>query len=131
VRLLLDTQILIWAVEDDRRLRPAFRDAIADPDNECWVSVAAWWEVGIKANSGRLDLMRPLPEYASEAVEALGLVELPVLRPHVIRATQLPLLHRDPFDRMLIGQALEEEMVLVTTDRQIRAYDCEFLNETA
>jgi PIN domain nuclease of toxin-antitoxin system len=130
VRLLLDTQVLVWAVGDNPRLPPAFREAIADPGNECWISVGAWWEIGIKSARGRLELKRPLPDYATEAVTDLALLELPVVRSHVVRAASLPLLHRDPFDRLFIGQAMEEGLVLATTDRQLLAYEGRFLSVT-
>ena len=117
-RLLLDTHTLLWALESGRQLRPATLNAIFD-DNLVYVSAASYWEIAIKAALGKLQLAdNPL-----EFIRNSGFTELPVIFRHAEIAAALPLIHRDPFDRMLIAQAQAEGMTLVTDDSQIARYN--------
>jgi PIN domain nuclease of toxin-antitoxin system len=99
-------------------LEDEVRDAIADGANDVLLSAASVWEAGIKVAAGRLSIPSPVDEAASRA----GLLELPVHWRHARRAAVLPTLHRDPFDRMLVAQALEEHLVLVTRDPLVQQY---------
>jgi len=92
--------------------------AVADRTNDVFVSAASIWESGLKVMTGRLTLERSLDSAAAEA----GFTELPVTWRHAVRATSLPPLHRDPFDRMLVAQALEEGLVLLTRDPLVQQY---------
>lgn len=127
MRLLLDTHVAVWALSRPDRLPPQIVALVADPDNEAYVSVASLWELAIKASLAR----KSSPQISAEALARLGVqagfTMLPVLAQHALAVQQLPLLHGDPFDRMLVAQAKSEPMILVTHDRQVAAYDPDFL----
>jgi len=118
VRLLLDSHVLLWWDKDMSQLSGAQRAAIGDSDNEVFVSAVTAWELGIKSKSGKLSLVEPV----SGLVRRFGFAELPVTLEHAEAVSSLAVLHKDPFDRMLMAQARVEGMVLVTVDRQIREY---------
>jgi PIN domain nuclease of toxin-antitoxin system len=124
VRLLLDTHTAIWWVEGRQDLSAEVVGAIESSENEVFVSAATIWEVAIKSAIGRLSLPGRLDEIALE----IGLTELPIRWVHAQRSSTLPLLHRDPFDRMLVAQALEERLILATRDEQIKQYDVPVLS---
>jgi len=121
MRLLLDTHIAIWALTDDRRLSGEARIRIGDSDNRIFVSAATIWEIAIKHALGRFgvpfsgsDALR----YFSEA----GYESLDILPAHAAATETLPPLHADPFDRLLIAQALTEPLRLVTHDKTLAPY---------
>ena len=113
LRLLLDTNVLLWAMAGDARVDP-LRERLLDEDNEVYVSAASCWEVAIKAGLGKLDV--DVAELR-KAVRPSGFLELPVLGAHTERLVGLPASHRDPFDRLLVAQARAEPMSLLTSDR--------------
>ena len=122
MKLLLDTHVLLWAAADPRRLSQRARDMIDDRENRLFFSVASLWEVVIKSALGRADFK------VDTAVLRLGLVandfeELAISGDHVLALASLPMLHKDPFDRMLVAQAVAEDMTLLTADEQVAAYD--------
>jgi len=119
VRLLLDTHALLWWLSDDAQLGPYVRDLIADPANEVLVSVVSLWEIQVKARVGRLtaDMQDIL-----DAVEAQAFALLPIKPAHLVRLGTLPAHHRDPFDRMLIAQAIVEGASFVSEDRHTANY---------
>lgn len=121
MRLLLDTNVLIRALIAPDRLAPKARAVLEDPDHEVFFSVASVWEIAIKSALGRADFQVSAHEIV-QAAEASGFIELPVRTPAAIRVATLPHLHRDPFDRLLVAQALTEPAQLYTTDRQLTAY---------
>ena len=118
MRLLLDTHVALWAITDDPLLAPRARDWIADPDNEIFVSAATVWEIAIKhaLGPGRRGAMPVSGTTASAHFAAAGYVELPITVAHAARVDTLPLLHQDPFDRLLAAQALHEQLRLLTHD---------------
>ena len=118
MRLLLDTHIYIWALMDSRKLTKAARQAILDAD-DVFVSAASIWEAAIKARLGKLDVDVNL--LASE-IQASGFIELPVRATHAAMMRELPDIHGDPFDRLLIAQAMSEPLRLMTADAQLAAY---------
>lgn len=118
MKLLIDTHAVIWWLAGDRRLSVAARKAIAAADVEAAVSVASVWEASIKRTAGRLQG----PDLAA-AVSAAGLPLLRIDEHHAKLAGELPLLHRDPFDRMLVAQASVEHIAIVTADDRIPRYD--------
>jgi PIN domain nuclease of toxin-antitoxin system len=122
MRLLLDTHVLLWWLADDRRLVRRTRQIIADPNNAIFVSAASIWEIAIKAGLGRLKVD---VDVLASGLEANGLMSLPIAAAHAAAVFHLPLLHRDPFDRMIIAQALTEKLQLVTRDPQFAEYDVE------
>jgi PIN domain nuclease of toxin-antitoxin system len=118
MRLLLDTHVFLWSVMDDRKLTKAARKLILDA-SEVFVSSASIWEVSIKAGLGKLDVDVNL--LVSE-IAASGFSELPVLAVHAAMVRDLPDIHRDPFDRLLVAQALSEPLRLVTSDGHLSKY---------
>jgi len=119
VRLLLDTHALLWALAAPARLPSATAAAIRDPSNAVYVSAASVWEIAIKAALGKVKA--DVDEVARSAAE-VGFDELPVTFAHARRVRALPPHHRDPFDRMLAAQALEEGLTVVTRDRSFGDY---------
>jgi len=117
VTLLLDTHVVLWWQRDDRRLGREARDAIATAD-VVWVSAVSGWEVAIKTALGRLGLDEPF----AALIAADDLTELPMTLAHTGRLQELPVHHTDPFDRMLVAQALSEQATLVTHDRAFEPY---------
>ena len=118
IRLLLDTHALLWWLAGDEALSPDAHDAIADPDHLPLVSAASIWEVAIKRSLGKLSIEADL----LDAVEAEGFEWLPVAPRHAWRTSVLPHRHRDPFDRLLVAQALSEGVPVVTRDQRFAAY---------
>lgn len=121
MRLLLDSHVVLWLLLDDRRLTAESRALLGSAESECYVSVVTWWELVIKQSRGVTSFPLPIAEIRAAALQA-GLRELPVTAMHTLRVAELPPLHRDPFDRMLIAQALSEPMRLVTADAAVAAY---------
>ncbi len=118
MRLLLDTHILLWLMQDDSRLNLRAR-ALIDAASEVYVSAASIWELAIKARIGKIE---ENPEEIVGMMETAGLLDLPVGMRHAVGSGRLPLLHRDPFDRLLVAQAIAETMRLLTADTQLQAY---------
>jgi PIN domain nuclease of toxin-antitoxin system len=116
--LLLDTHIFLWAVEDSDRLSASTRHLIESAD-AVFVSAVSIWEVAIKARLGRLEAD---PDQLIQAIEQCGFLELPVSVEHAATTMILALHHRDPFDRMLIAQAISETAHLLTADGQLPQY---------
>ena len=119
MRLLLDTHALLWALAEPERLAKEARDAVRDGRNEVLVSAASVWEISIKEAAGKLRAPDDLLEVTADA----GFGSLPILARHAVVAARLPAHHRDPFDRMLIAQAREGGLTIVTRDERFRAYD--------
>ena len=124
MRLLLDTHIALWAIEDSPKLPRQARAIIAELDNDVYVSAASLWEIAIK-HALRRRGRNAMPISAEEArrfFDAAGYAFLPMTIDHVCAVEQLPRLHADPFDRMLVAQALVEPMRLLTHDERIASY---------
>ncbi len=117
MRLLLDTQVLLWWLADDPSLSAAARGAIAS-EPEVFVSAASAWEIAIKRALGKLDA----PDDLAATVAASGFKQLPITFDHAATAGTLPRHHEDPFDRMLVAQARCESLTLVTADKRISRY---------
>jgi len=122
VRLLLDTAVLLWVSYDAPRLSPSARAAYADPANERFVSVASLWEVVVKNRLGKLPLPLPIDQLVEPLKRSGAVVILPLNETAVLRLHSLPEVHRDPFDRMLVCQALDEGLTLVTPDATLAGY---------
>jgi PIN domain nuclease of toxin-antitoxin system len=122
VRLLADTHVVLWALlrpkELDRRAARALRAA----SNEVFASAASLWEIAIKEGLGKLRLPGPPAEWLPEALERTGFETLPIAGAHALAAGALPPHHRDPFDRMLVAQAVAEGLTVVTRDVRFAAY---------
>ncbi len=122
MNLLLDTQALIWFLEGDVRLTPPAQQAIETPENLKYVSMASGWEMAIKTALGKLKLPLPFPELFPGRLEALGLLILPIQSHHFHRLLSLPRHHGDPFDRLLVAQALSENFTVVGNDAAFDTY---------
>lgn len=116
-RLLLDTHVFLWWRENNARLGLPARNAIATAEL-VFVSSASAWEIAIKSSLGKVRLPRPF----SEGVEDSGFIELPIRFEHAAAVEILPAHHNDPFDRMLLAQAVVEKLVVVTHDRAMEPY---------
>ncbi|HKW53653.1 MAG TPA: type II toxin-antitoxin system VapC family toxin [Stellaceae bacterium] len=118
MRLLLDTQIYLWFLADSRKLSRQGRQTIADAE-EVFVSAASIWEAALKAALGKLDAV---PGDLVAGIDASGFVELSISPQHAARVATLPPYHRDPFDRLLVAQAMHEPLHLLTADAALRRY---------
>ena len=122
MKLLLDTHAFLWWVEGAPALGRRARAEISNPDNEVFVSLATCWELAIKLSLGKLRLTHSLDRFIPEQLTRNGFVLLSVEFPHVARVAELPFHHRDPFDRVLVAQALQDELAIVSSDRVLRKY---------
>ena len=120
--ILLDTHALLWFLKGDGKMPHKTRDIICKPENEKYVSVASLWEVAIKFSGGKLELDGGI-EGLIDAVEDNGFILLEIEPCHIKTVADLPFIHRDPFDRMLIAQAIVEDMSIMTVDENILKYD--------
>jgi PIN domain nuclease of toxin-antitoxin system len=122
MRILLDTHAFLWWITDDDRLGPRARRAIADGSNDIFFSAASGWEIVVKAGLGRLRVSDEIKRFIPAQIAANGFQVLPVHLRHALAIHALPALHRDPFDRLLIAQALTEALVIATGDAEIKRY---------
>lgn len=127
MRLLLDTQCWLWMQAAPERLSPTASSALENPQNELYLSSASSWEIAIKYRLGKLPLPVPPEEYVPSRLAGTDIKPLPVVHSHALAAASLPLVHRDPFDRILLAQAREESLVLATADRVFDRYEAEIL----
>jgi PIN domain nuclease of toxin-antitoxin system len=116
VTFLLDTHAFLWFCQNDLSLSSVAKAIIEDPANRKLVSLASCWEIAIKAGLGKLNLGEPSKTYIPNAIVRTGFELLPISLAHATAVETLPLHHRDPFDRMLIAQAILEAMPIVSTD---------------
>jgi len=118
VRLLLDTHVFLWAVSGSPQLKSAIRRTIESAD-QVYVSAASIWEVAIKARLGKI---KADPDELAAAIEASGFIELPERAAHAAAVARLALYHTDPFDRLLVAQAIAEPLKLLTADAVLAQY---------
>jgi PIN domain nuclease of toxin-antitoxin system len=118
VRLLLDTHSVIWWVTDDPTLSASARQAIADRRNSVHISVGTLWEIALKVNKGKLRLF----DGFDAALDQEPFTRLDIAAPHVRAAAGLPMIHTDPFDRLLVAQSRIEQLTLVTRDSMLSQY---------
>lgn len=121
MRLLLDTHLLLWAAEDSDRLSPEARALLQASDNDLWFSAASLCEVAIKSGLGRDDF-RVDARRLRRALLDNGYTELPIRSEHAVAIDALPALHKDPFDRLLVSQAIVEDILLLTSDPLVGGY---------
>jgi PIN domain nuclease of toxin-antitoxin system len=122
LNLLLDTNVLLWWLMDNPSLSARARQAILEADL-VYVSPASFWEIEIKKARGNLDA----PERLADVALARGLRPLPITIAHAVTAGRLPEIHHDPFDRMLVAQAIDESLTLLTADRVLARYSCRLI----
>jgi PIN domain nuclease of toxin-antitoxin system len=124
MRILLDTHAFLWWVDDAPALSAKARETIAAA-GECWVSLASAWEIAIKTRLGKLRLAVPVRRFVPEHIAADRFRQLEIAFAHIARVETLDLHHRDPFDRLLVAQAMEEGLAIVSVDAVFGAYGVE------
>ena len=122
MKLLLDSHALLWHALNDPKLSATASDAILDPDNDIYISPATYWELAIKISIGRLSVQQPFGDFTAACEQRFQL--LPIAASHAEHVASLPFPagHRDPFDRLIISQAVVEGMSIVSADRALDAY---------
>jgi PIN domain nuclease of toxin-antitoxin system len=123
LRVLLDTHSWLWMVGESGRLADSSRGLLREPSNELFLSAASAWEMAIKYAAGKLRLPQPPAALITQWMAEVRMGALPILHAHALRAGELPLHHRDPFDRLLIAQAQIEGLIVLTADRVFAKYD--------
>ena len=118
----MDTHVFLWALTSDARLSSRALEMLGDPDVQFTLSVASVWEVLIKAQRGKLSFPSPAGPYLTDQIRRTSVSILPVALDHALQIDKLPLLHRDPFDRILVAQATVEGMALLTVDPVVAQY---------
>jgi PIN domain nuclease of toxin-antitoxin system len=126
-RFLIDTHCWLWAMGAPEKLNAASAEMIANEENAVVFSAVNAWEIAIKVRLGKLELPAPPSEYVVSCIEEEAMKSMPVYVQHALRVAELPLHHRDPFDRLLVAQAQIEGLALMTADQKIAAYDVEIL----
>lgn len=122
MRILLDTHAFLWWVTDDEQLSRRARRLLGDGKNEVFFSAASAWEISIKSSLGRVALPDDAERYVPKQLEQNAFEALPVRLQHALRVGALPDIHRDPFDRLLVAQALIEDLTLLSRDRHLASY---------
>ena len=122
MRILLDTHAFLWFVLGDAKLSRQARTAIESSANEKFVSPASYWEIAIKISAGKYTLPQPYEQFIQKAIDDNGFAILPIMPQHTAALTNLPFHYRDPFDRLLIAQAMVEQMPIISNDAVFEAY---------
>jgi PIN domain nuclease of toxin-antitoxin system len=130
MRLLFDTHVFLWYILADPQLPSVFRDAIREPSNEVYLSVASVWKAVIKYALGKLPLPEPPATYLPRQRKAHQIASLAIEEAALAFLAALPSLHRDPFDRILIAQAFQHGLTVLTVDDAVRAYSVPLLSPT-
>ncbi len=128
MRLLLDTHIFLWYISGDTRLPDAWKSVLRDPNNSVYLSVVSVWEASIKYHLGKLPLPAPPEVYLSEQRQRHLIASLPLEEADIRHLASLPPLHRDPFDRILVCQALQNDLTLVTVNPAVHGYPVKVLS---
>ena len=122
MKLLLDTHAFLWFVLNEPKLSKEAKEAIVNPSSDVFVSPASFWELAIKISLGKYLLHVPFEQFLLESIDGNCFQLLPIEALHAVAVSQLPFHHRDPFDRMLIAQALVEQATIVSADSAFDAY---------
>ncbi len=122
-QVLLDTHAFLWFIYDDQRLSPTADSCIADPETEIFFSIGSLWEIAIKHQIGKLNLGMEFDDFHRKFVQERTINVVSLEFPHLVAYSRLPLLHRDPFDRLIIAQAQVMNVPVVTSDRNFALYD--------
>jgi PIN domain nuclease of toxin-antitoxin system len=124
VKYLLDTHILLWFVEDNKRLKPSIKEIIENGEN--YISVASFWEVAIKMSMGKYDFKGGYKDFVFMTAES-NISVIPIKEKHLEEIFNLPSIHRDPFDRLIIATSKAENIPLITSDENIQKYEFKYL----
>lgn len=122
MRFLLDTHSLIWMSVNEARLSNLARETIADVDNELFLSPVSFWEISIKISTGKFRLTESVEDFVGREIQKNELRLLPIELMHAAEVSRLPFHHRDPFDRMLVAQAIVEQLPIISADAQLDTY---------
>ncbi len=126
-KYLIDTHIYIWLDANPNKIKAEWQEVLANPNNKIYLSMASLWEMQIKYQLGKLKLSMPLDDLI-EDLKTSGLYQiLPIQENHILQLKNLPNIHKDPFDRMLIAQAMTEQLMLITDDEKIIQYPIDFI----
>lgn len=125
MKILLDTHAFLWLVSDHSRLSDKAKAVFLDNSNDLYLSAVSGFEIAVKHGLGKLKLSESPMDFVSRRIENNNLIELPVTMEHATNLQNLPLIHRDPFDRLLISQSMVESIPLLSADKQISAYSIE------
>ena len=122
MKLLIDSHAIVWCMTDDPRLSPVARKALGSSQHQRFLSLASLWELSLKVAAGRLQGTGSTIGNLQQASLQQGIMILPITYEHIVRVESLPLHHADPFDRLLVAQALEEGLAVLTADRALSRY---------
>lgn len=122
MRLLIDTHAFLWFILDDPRLSARADSLISDSNNQILVSPASYWETAIKISIGKYSLAEPLDQFLEREIAANGFGVLHIQPTHVAAVSTMPFHHRDPFDRLIVAQAIAESIAVVSDDSMLDAY---------
>jgi PIN domain nuclease of toxin-antitoxin system len=125
MKVLIDTHVLLWGIQDSSKVSSNVRSLL--PVSDVWISVASLWEIMTKVQIGKLALPSPIGDYLAGKLRMNGVSVLPLTFAHVRRLEGIPLHHRDPFDRILIAQSLEENIPLVSSDPHFEKYPLQLI----
>lgn len=126
MKFLLDTNAFLWAATFDPRLSARANQILNDASNDFYLSVVSLWEVTVKVQIGKLQIPQDLGAFLQRTLNR-ELTILPIQPEHVLNLSKLPLLHRDPFDRMLVAQSMSESVAILSSDRKLRQYEVEII----
>lgn len=127
MKILLDTHTFLWFVTNDAQLSENALNAVAEPTNEILVSPASYWEIAIKVSLGKYPLTVPIETFFREGIEGSGMAILPIEIRHAAVLATLPMHHKDPFDRMIVSQAIVEQVSIVSADTALDGYSVQRL----
>ena len=128
MRVLLDTHVFLWAINDVERLSPRAIETIQDPAHEVLVSIASAWEIAIKVGIGKFTMPTPLATYLQRQLAAHRFAVLSIQFSHLAVLEKIPRHHRDPFDRLLIAQCIAEDATFITVDSQLKRYSMKVIS---
>ena len=123
MRALLDTNAFLWALDDNSQLSQKAQRFMSNGENDLFLSSASAWEIVIKSSLGKLELPHDPEKFIEEQMHLCGIDSLPISIRHALTVARLPDIHKDPFDRMLIAQAIAENISIITPDKKIHLYD--------
>ncbi|MGB6084136.1 type II toxin-antitoxin system VapC family toxin [Moheibacter sp.] len=126
---LIDTHVVLWFITNDEKLPDSIKEIIGNKENQCFISIASYWEIGIKTSIGRLELNADL-ESIFKIIENSGFDALPITQQHILKNSTLNFHHQDPFDRILIAQALSEDLTIISKDNLFKKYEVSLIWET-
>jgi PIN domain nuclease of toxin-antitoxin system len=127
MKFLLDTSVFLWGLSEEHRLNLRAQEILASSSSELYFSAAGTWEIAIKYALGALPLPKAPEEFVFHALRSGPIQALNITHEHALRAAELPVHHRDPFDRMIIAQALSEKMTLLSADRTFKKYKVDLI----